>query len=119
MNCSLASLNGCLPRSIHFKLAKADAPASQRPRGLIFLKYPYQLAIKYSMRGYFFAIELNILGANFSRLDASYMGIDFVGRLLEQAGSPWRVSCGKRKKPANLAPSARDDDWISEIESID
>ncbi|KRX47085.1 hypothetical protein T03_8631 [Trichinella britovi] len=57
--------------------------------------------------------------ANFSRPDASYMGIDFVGRLLEQAGSPWRVSCGKRKKPANLAPSARDDDWISEIESID
>ncbi|KRZ77643.1 hypothetical protein T10_11387 [Trichinella papuae] len=38
---------------------------------------------------------------------------------LEKAGCPLRVSCGKRKKPANLAPSGRDDDWISEIESID
>ncbi|KRZ59933.1 hypothetical protein T02_382 [Trichinella nativa] len=116
MNRSLASLNGCLPRSIHFKLAKADAPASQRPRGLIF----FLISLSTCNKIFDAVIYLHTFGgANFSRPDASYMGIDFVGRLLEQAGSPWRVSCGKRKKPANLAPSARDDDWISEIESID
>ncbi|KRZ17395.1 hypothetical protein T11_14222 [Trichinella zimbabwensis] len=124
MNRSLASLNGCLPRSIHFKLTKANAPASQRPSGLIFF-FQLKLSLDQLEKG---KINCSTLKSQMIKQFAGQIFLTLVRRIwalillavcLEKAGCPLRVSCGKRKKPANLAPSARDDDWISEIESID